>query len=153
MAFPDFFRAFRRWTSPFPTDVVGTQAIRSDQRAWWSSSPSTSDMDAADACKHGAQWGSVIEGEITFTIGDETRVYRPGDSYSIPGRCPAWRPDQGGDAGRRRLPGSGPLPFARLRPVPPAALLQNPSRILARRRRQHQDAIAFSGHFLATISA
>lgn len=33
---------------------------------------------------HGAQWGTVVEGEITFTIGDQTRVYRPGDSYSIP---------------------------------------------------------------------
>jgi quercetin dioxygenase-like cupin family protein len=33
---------------------------------------------------HGAQWGSVIAGEIEFTIGSETRTYRPGDSYYIP---------------------------------------------------------------------
>jgi quercetin dioxygenase-like cupin family protein len=26
----------------------------------------------------------VVEGEIDFTIGDKTRTYRPGDSYSIP---------------------------------------------------------------------
>lgn len=32
---------------------------------------------------HGAQWGTVLEGQITLTIGGETRVYRPGDSYSI----------------------------------------------------------------------
>ena len=28
--------------------------------------------------------GHVVEGEITFTIGGETKIYRPGDSYSIP---------------------------------------------------------------------
>ncbi len=33
---------------------------------------------------HGAQWGTVVEGEIEFTIGGETRIYRSGDSYSIP---------------------------------------------------------------------
>jgi len=32
---------------------------------------------------HGAQWGIVIEGEIELTIGDETRVYRKGDTYAI----------------------------------------------------------------------
>ncbi|NCO16040.1 MAG: cupin domain-containing protein, partial [Alphaproteobacteria bacterium] len=25
----------------------------------------------------------VVAGEIVFTIGDETRTYRPGDSYAI----------------------------------------------------------------------
>ena len=30
MAFPDFFRAFPALDVPFPDDVVGTQAIRSD---------------------------------------------------------------------------------------------------------------------------
>ena len=33
---------------------------------------------------HGAQWGTVVEGQIEFTIGGETKIYRPGDSYSIP---------------------------------------------------------------------
>ncbi|WP_257883658.1 cupin domain-containing protein [Roseobacter insulae] len=32
---------------------------------------------------HGAQWGTVVEGGIEFTIGGEVRVYRQGDSYSI----------------------------------------------------------------------
>ncbi len=32
---------------------------------------------------HGAQWGIVVEGQMTFTIGDETRVYTAGDTYSI----------------------------------------------------------------------
>lgn len=33
---------------------------------------------------HGAQWGVVLHGEMELTIGDETRVYRKGDSYTIP---------------------------------------------------------------------
>ena len=33
---------------------------------------------------HGDQWGIVVEGEMELTIGDETRRYRPGDSYHIP---------------------------------------------------------------------
>lgn len=32
---------------------------------------------------HGAQWGTVLEGEIELTIGGQTRTYRPGDSYVI----------------------------------------------------------------------
>lgn len=32
---------------------------------------------------HGAQWGTVLQGEIELTIGGVTRTYRPGDSYSI----------------------------------------------------------------------
>ena len=33
---------------------------------------------------HCDQWGFVLEGEMALTIGDETRVYRRGDSYFIP---------------------------------------------------------------------
>jgi quercetin dioxygenase-like cupin family protein len=33
---------------------------------------------------HLGQWGTVIEGEIELTIGDETRTYRKGDTYDIP---------------------------------------------------------------------
>ena len=33
---------------------------------------------------HGAQWGVVLDGEVELTIGDETRIYRKGDSYYIP---------------------------------------------------------------------
>ena len=33
---------------------------------------------------HGEQWGIVVEGEMELTIGDETRVYGPGESYHIP---------------------------------------------------------------------
>ena len=33
---------------------------------------------------HGAQWGTMISGEMDLTIGDETRRIVPGDSYYIP---------------------------------------------------------------------
>jgi quercetin dioxygenase-like cupin family protein len=33
---------------------------------------------------HAAQWGAVLKGEITLTIGSETNKYRPGDTYYIP---------------------------------------------------------------------
>jgi quercetin dioxygenase-like cupin family protein len=82
MAFPDFFRAFPALDVPFPDDVVSTQAIRSDAGLavfFTFHKDMVLPMHA-----HGPQWGSVIEGEIIFTIGDDTRVYGPGDSYSIP---------------------------------------------------------------------
>lgn len=82
MAFPEFFDTFPALTLPFPDEVVSTQAIRSDAGLvvfFTFHRDLTLPMHA-----HGAQWGSVIEGEITFTIGDDTRVYRPGDSYTIP---------------------------------------------------------------------
>lgn len=34
--------------------------------------------------KHGAQYGFVIEGEMLLTIGDETKLYKQGDSYFVP---------------------------------------------------------------------
>lgn len=82
MAFPDFFRAFPALDVPFPDDVVSTQAIRSDAGLVVFFSFHQDMVLPMHA--HGAQWGSVITGEITFTIGEDTRVYRPGDSYDIP---------------------------------------------------------------------
>ena len=33
---------------------------------------------------HSAQFGVVMKGEMALTIGDETKTYRKGDTYSIP---------------------------------------------------------------------
>ena len=33
---------------------------------------------------HGEQWGIVVEGRMELTIGGQTRVCGPGDSYHIP---------------------------------------------------------------------
>lgn len=32
---------------------------------------------------HCAQWGIVVDGELEFTIGGETKIYRRGDAYHI----------------------------------------------------------------------
>ena len=82
MPFPDFFSAFPGIAVPFPEDVVQTSAIRSED-ALVVFFTFLKDM-TLPMHSHGAQWGSVLDGEITFTIGGQTRTYRPGDSYSIP---------------------------------------------------------------------
>jgi len=82
MPFPDFIMALPALDLPFPDDVVQSRAIRSDTglTVFFTF---LQDMDLP-AHAHGAQWGCVVEGEITFTIGGETQVYGPGGSYSIP---------------------------------------------------------------------
>ncbi len=82
MPFPAFITAFPSINVPFPEDVVQTAALKSDAGliAFFTF---LKDMELP-LHSHGAQWGTVIEGEIEFTIGGETRIYRPGDSYSIP---------------------------------------------------------------------
>ncbi len=82
MAFPDFITALPGLDIPFPADVVQASAIRSpDGLVVFFSF--LQDMDLP-AHAHGAQWGTVVAGEIDFTIGDDRRIYRPGDSYTIP---------------------------------------------------------------------
>lgn len=82
MQYPDFIAAFPRLDVPFPEDVVQTAVIRSDAGlvAFFTF---LKDMELP-LHSHGAQWGTVVEGEIELTIGDQTKTYRPGDSYSIP---------------------------------------------------------------------
>ncbi|MEO1139699.1 MAG: cupin domain-containing protein [Pseudomonadota bacterium] len=82
MPFPDFIMSLPALDLPFPEDVVQSRAIRSDAglTVFFTF---LQDMDLP-AHSHGAQWGSVVEGEIEFTIDGDTRTYRPGDSYSIP---------------------------------------------------------------------
>jgi quercetin dioxygenase-like cupin family protein len=81
MPFPDFFDAFPAIAIPFPDDVVQTRVIRSDSGlvAFFTFLQEVT----LPMHSHGAQWGMVVEGEITFTIGNDTKVYRPGDSYTI----------------------------------------------------------------------
>lgn len=82
MPFPDFVMAFPALDLPFPEEVVQSRAIRSDQglTVFFTF---LQDMDLPTH-SHGAQWGTVVEGEILFTIGGDTRTYGPGDSYAIP---------------------------------------------------------------------
>ncbi|UWQ92423.1 cupin domain-containing protein [Aliisedimentitalea scapharcae] len=82
MAFPDFVTALPSIDVPFPEDVVQTAVVQSDAGlvAFFTF---LKDMELP-MHSHGAQWGTVVEGEIELTIGGETKIYRPGDSYSIP---------------------------------------------------------------------
>ena len=82
MTLPAFFDAMPALDVPFPEDVVSTYAIRSDAGlvAFFRFHR---DM-VLPPHSHGAQWGTVIAGEIVFTIGGQTRTYGPGDSYDIP---------------------------------------------------------------------
>lgn len=82
MPFPDFIMGFPAIDVPFPEDVVQTRAIRSDAGLCVFFT-FLKEMELPPH-SHGAQWGTVVEGEITFTIGGETKTYGPGDSYSIP---------------------------------------------------------------------
>jgi quercetin dioxygenase-like cupin family protein len=82
MPYPDFIDALPSIDVPFPDDAVRTSVVRSDDGlvVFFTF---LKDMKLPMHA-HGAQWGTVIEGEIEFTIGGETRTYRPGDSYTIP---------------------------------------------------------------------
>jgi quercetin dioxygenase-like cupin family protein len=82
VSFPGFIDALPGLEIPFPTDVVQARAVQSPEGlvVFFTF---FQDMDLP-AHAHGAQWGTVIAGEIELTIGGETATRRPGDSYSIP---------------------------------------------------------------------
>ncbi|MFY9238277.1 MAG: cupin domain-containing protein [Roseovarius sp.] len=82
MSFPDFMQTFPSLDLPFPEDVVQSNAVLSEAGlvVFFTF---LKDMDLPPHA-HKAQWGSVIEGRIEMTIGDETHVFHPGDSYFIP---------------------------------------------------------------------
>lgn len=82
MPFPDFIMSLPALDLPFPEEVVQSHAIRSEEGLCVFFT-FLKDMELPPH-RHGAQWGTVVEGEIEFTIGGETKVYGPGDSYSIP---------------------------------------------------------------------
>lgn len=82
MGFPDFMTRFPGLDVPFPEDVVQTNAVRSEAGlvVFFTFHK---DLDLPPHA-HKAQWGTVVEGKIEFTIGSDTRIFRPGDSYFIP---------------------------------------------------------------------
>ena len=82
MPFSDFITKLAALDVPFPDDVVQTAAITSDSGLVVFFTFHR-DMDLP-LHAHGAQWGTVVEGEIEFTIGNETKIYGRGDRYFIP---------------------------------------------------------------------
>lgn len=77
-----FIRALPGVEVPFPETDVRTHALRSEAGlvVFFTF---LRDFDLPPH-SHGAQWGTVLEGSIEFTIGGVTRRYGPGESYDIP---------------------------------------------------------------------
>lgn len=82
MHLPDFLMALPTLDLPFPEDVVENRAMRTDG-ALLVFFIFHKDFDLP-AHSHKAQWGTVLQGDVTLTIAGETRTYAPGQSYSIP---------------------------------------------------------------------
>ena len=82
MAYPAFITEFPSIDVPFPEDVVQTAVVKSEVGlvAFFTF---LKDMELPTH-SHGGQWGTVVEGEIEFTIDGQTKMYGAGDSYSIP---------------------------------------------------------------------
>lgn len=82
MQLPEFIRSFPSIDVPFPEDVVRSHAVQSEAGL----------VVFFDFLKdvvlpphsHLAQWGTVLSGEIEFTIAGETRTLGPGEIYDIP---------------------------------------------------------------------
>lgn len=82
MGFPGFIQGFPGLDIAFPADVVQAHAVQSpDGLVVFFTFLQDIDLPVH---AHGAQWGTVIEGELELTIGDTTAIRRPGDSYDIP---------------------------------------------------------------------
>ena len=82
MPLPPFFDAMPALDLPFPDSAVTSHAVRSD--AGLVVFFRFHEDFELPPHSHGAQWGTVVEGEIEFTIGGQTRRYGPGDAYDIP---------------------------------------------------------------------
>ncbi|RYH12155.1 cupin domain-containing protein [Tropicimonas sp. IMCC6043] len=82
MKLPDFLMNLPSLDIDFPGDVVESRAIRSEDALLVFFI--FHQEFALPPHSHGAQWGTVLAGEIELTIGDDVRRVRPGDSYDIP---------------------------------------------------------------------
>lgn len=82
MAYPDFIASFPKLDVPFPEDVVTCNAIRSDAGlvVFFHFLQDVS----LPPHSHKAQWGTLVEGSASLTIGGVTKTYGPGDSWDIP---------------------------------------------------------------------
>ena len=86
MDYPDFMRAFPGLDVPFPSDVVSTNAMRSDAGLVVFFAIHK-DVELPEH-SHGHQWGALFEGEMELTINGVPRQCRPGDTWDIPAGTP-----------------------------------------------------------------
>lgn len=82
MQLPDFIKSFPALDIPFPEDVVTSHAIQSDAGLVVFFDFQKDFVLPPHA--HLAQWGTVLDGEIEFTIDGETKTLGPGAIYDIP---------------------------------------------------------------------
>ena len=82
MELPNFIATLPELDVPFPSDVVTTHVFPSEH-GLVVFFEFFKDMELP-MHSHKAQWGTILEGSVTFTIGGETKEYRAGDSYNIP---------------------------------------------------------------------
>jgi quercetin dioxygenase-like cupin family protein len=78
--YPELIRNLPQADIPFP-GVKAWIAQGADHQVVFFDIPAGTEVPLHS---HGAQWGIAVEGEMELTIGEETRVYRAGDSYYIP---------------------------------------------------------------------
>ena len=82
MQFPEIITRLPEAELPLPSTTVKTHVLQSDRgQLVFFEILNTVEIPAHS---HGAQWGTVLEGEAELTIGGDTRVYRPGNAYAIP---------------------------------------------------------------------
>lgn len=77
--FPEFIRALPQPDSP----LAGLEAWMLQTQQAMAMFFELPDGVEVPEHAHGAQWGVVLRGRLEFTIGGETTVYGPGDTYSI----------------------------------------------------------------------
>ena len=82
MSLPGFFSNFDALDLPIPDHMAKTYAIRSE-RGLMVVFEILEDI-AIPPHTHKGQWGTVLEGELHLTMNGETKVFRPGESYTIP---------------------------------------------------------------------
>lgn len=82
MDLPEFITTLPELDVPFPSDVVVSYVFPSEH-GLVVFFEFFKEMELP-LHSHKAQWGTVLEGSITLTIGSDTREYRAGDTYSIP---------------------------------------------------------------------
>ena len=81
MILPDFIRAFPAADLPVPPEKVSSHAMRCEQglAIFFTFHEAVS----LPPHSHGAQWGTVLDGEIVLTRNGDTEVFGPGQSYAI----------------------------------------------------------------------
>lgn len=82
MELPEIITRLPEAELPFPSTVVKTNALQSDQGLLVFFQV-LKDVELP-AHSHKGQWGTVLEGRVELTVGGETRIHGPGSSYYIP---------------------------------------------------------------------